>query len=384
MRIILLFLITGKLVAQDSLNFFKPYILSNHPLGVFMSRINHNFSYHPSSKKIAFTLSRGNVWLPFAASYLPNDVSIQKEFEEIIWHYRPAEFERRGITNYRSREIEADGIFSTYFITFKSPLNKKFDVSSNIRFFSLTGGSVPYSLLTSDEFIEWFHSNIAGGEDAFGRKNQPFGEAKFIYKDVNNQEIKLKKNDFLISEFSNSINYYPTWKTGRTHFNFSGLFGGAQLNSSVQIDVGFSGSAIRQFRLKKNRLDWGCSLGVLFPSAFQKAAVIINNVNYLFSLENHLNYVFKGKKEDWIAGLNFHMQSNYHSMEERDFHVIERRELTSHDHMGVSHLTRWLQGWTFIIGRNKGKWSIHWFLREDLWVDNAPDAQTGWGIQRKL
>ena len=112
--------------------------------------------------------------------------------------------------------------------------------------------------------------------------------------------------------------------------------------------------------------------------------MIINNVNYLFSLENHLNYVFKGKKGDWIAGLNFHMQSNYHSMEERDFHVIKRRELTSHDHMGVSHLTRWLQGWTFIIGRNKGKWSIHWFLREDLWVDNAPDAQTGWGIQRKL
>ena len=380
----LFFLCFGSLTAQDSLNFFKPNLLSNHPLGIFISRINHNFNYQPAKKGLSFTLSRGNVWLPKASSYLPNDAEVRAQFENMAWHYRPAEFRYRNITDYKSREIEVDGILSTYFLSFNSPLNKKFDFYSNIRFSSLTEGNIPYSLLTSDELIEWFHSNIAGGDDAFGRKNQPFGNAFFYYKDVNNNEITINNKSFLMSEISNYINYYPRWFTKSFNVNISALTGLSLTNKTWNFDVGASATIIKCFQFEKNRLDWGGAAGMMFPSVFQDQSVIISNVNSLFSLESHWNYVVVRKSGEWVVGTNFHMQSSYHSMKEREYHTIMRREITSHDHMGVSHLTRWLQGWCLVFGRNWKSWSVNCFIREDLWVDNAPDVQVGWGFHYKL
>jgi hypothetical protein len=78
------------------------------------------------------------------------------------------------------------------------------------------------------------------------------------------------------------------------------------------------------------------------------------------------------------------MQSNFHSMKERKYNVIYREDVTSHDHHGVSHLTRWISGCTMIVGYDWKKTSINAFFREDFWVDNAPDVQVGWGIQRKF
>ena len=105
----------------------------------------------------------------------------------------------------------------------------------------------------------------------------------------------------------------------------------------------------------------------------------------MFSAETHINIRIKTKKNSaYILGTNFHMQSNFHSMKERKYNVIYQEGITSHDHYGISHLTRWLNGWTFIIGYDWQKTSINAFLREDFWVDNAPDVQVGWGIQRKF
>ena len=290
-----------------------------------------------------------------------------------------------GITDYKSRSMQADGIISTYLLSFKSPLSETFDFNTNIRFNGLTGGDVPVSLLTSDELIEWFHSNIAGGEDAFGRKTAPFGEALIKYSDVNNNELIVEKNDFLISEISNYINYYPKWTFKGASFNFSGLTSISKLNKKWYFDLGFAGSAIKRFNHKKNWLDWGISSGLMFPSIFQEQTVIINNVGALFSLESHWNYVIPTKNNhQWVFGLNFHMQSNSHTLKENEYNVIYGAGNTSHDHYGVSHLNRWLQGWSMIIGRNWKDWSIHTYLREDFWVDNAPDAQVGWGFQRKF
>lgn len=382
--IFIAFLCFGELIAQDSLNFFKPNLLSNHPLGIFTSRINHNFNYKPSTKSISATISRGNVWLPKVSSYLPNDPKIRSLFGEMVWHHRPGEFETRNITDFKSRAIEADGVFSTYYVSFYSPLINTVDYNVNIRFSSLSGGRVPYSLLTSDEFIEWFHSSIVGGEDAFGRKSKPFGEALFYYKDVNNNTISLKNGDVLMSEISNYINFYPKWTPKNINFNISVLTGLSLTNKTWNLDMGFSGTAVRCFKFHKNRLDWGIATGIMFPSTFQNQSVVINNVNRLFSLESHWNYVFTKKRGDWVVGANFHMQSNYHSMKENNYQTIMRGNVTSHDHMGVSHLTRWLQGWSLVLGRNWKDWSVNCFIREDFWVDNAPDAQVGWGIQRKL
>jgi len=372
------------LFSQDSLNFFKPFLLSNHPLGNFTSRINHNFGYTPGTKAISFTISRGNVWLPFVESYLPNIEEDRAIMSQYIWHHRPWEFENRDITNYNSRAIMADGIFSNYFLSFNSPLNGNLEIKSNIRFTSLTGGKIPVSLLTSDEFIEWFHSNIAGGEDAFGRKEQLYGLAHLYYNDTENNYLTVKNGDFLVSEISNYFNYYLPNSCKGIHFNFSGLTATSKINKTWYFDMGLSGSATKKFHFKKNWLDWGLSAGLLLPSVFQKQTVIINNNNRLFSAESHWNYVFNKEKGQWVLGLNFHMQSSYHSMQELDYNVIMRRGLTSHDHMGISHLNRWLQGWAFVFGRNWNRWTVNCFAREDFWVDNAPDAQVGWGIQYRL
>lgn len=386
MQKILAILLLGfvlKIQAQDSLNFFKPNILSNHPLGIFTSRINHNFKYKPTKKSISFNISRGNVWLPHVENRLVNSQADREHLNNYVWHRRIWQMDSLGITNYKSRSMQADGIISTYLLTFKSPLSKKIDIHSNIRLNSLTGGKVPVALLTSDEFIEWFHSNIAGGEDAFGRKTAPFGKAGIKYSDINNNEINLKNNDLLISEISNYINYYPNRIFKGLSFNLSALTSVSQMNKKWHFDLGFSGSAIKQFQYKKNWLDWGISSGLLLPSVFQEQAVIINNLNYLFSFESHWNYVIPTKNNhQWILGLNFHMQSNFHTRAENDYNVIYGAGNTSHDHYGVSHLNRWLQGWSMIVGRNWKNWSVHTYLREDFWVDNAPDAQVGWGIQR--
>lgn len=377
------FIFSVNTFAHETLNFFKPYILSNHPLGIFTSRVNHNFNFKPSLFLVEFSISRGNVWLPPVESRLPNSNTDREFLSNHVWHRRNWQMENSSITDYKSRSMFADGVFSSYYLSFKSPLNSFFDIHSNVRINSLSGGKLPYSLLTSDEAIEWFHSNIAGGEDAFGRKRTGYGNALLEYKDVNNNRISLKENSFLMSEISTYLNFYPNYNFKNINFNLSGLTSISQMKKTWYFDLGFSGSAIKHFELKKNQLDWGVSCGILFPSVFQTQKVIINNVNRLFSAETHLNYTIPTKNNDaYVIGLNFHAQSNFHSMNERKYNVIYQDGVTSHDHYGVSHLNRWLNGWTFILGYNWNKTSLNAFFREDFWVDNAPDVQVGWGLQR--
>lgn len=377
--------LSTSVLGNDTLNFFKPYLLSNHPLGVFTSRINHNFNFRPTEYIVEFTISRGNAWLPNVESKLPNSKSDREFLSNYVWHHRNWHMESLNISDYKSRSIYCDGVLSSYYLSFKSPLNKKFDTHTNIRSISLDGGKAPYSLLTSDDAIEWFHSNIAGGDDAFGRKRTDYGNALLSYRDVNNNNISLKNGSFLMSEISNYLNYYPKDNYKNTYFNVSILTSISQIKKTWHFDVGFSGSAVKKFKWNKNYIDWGVSSGILFPSIFQTQKVIINNTNRLFSAETHFNLRLPAKNNNsYILGLNIHMQSNFHSMKERKYHVIYHEGITSHDHYGASHLTRWLSGCTMVLGYNWGKTSLSTFFREDFWVDNAPDVQVGWGIQRKF
>ncbi|MAW65224.1 MAG: hypothetical protein CMD18_03415 [Flavobacteriales bacterium] len=386
-RLIFLYflLLKTSVFGNDTLNFFKPYLLSNHPLGVFTSRINHNYNYKPSQYIVEFTISRGNVWLPNVESKLPNLKSDRDFLSNYVWHDRNWQMESLNVSDYNSRLMYCDGVLSTYYLSFKSPLSKLFDFFTNIRSTSLDGGNTPYSLLTNDKAIEWFHSNIAGGNDAFGRNRTEYGNALLSYKDVNNNEITLKNRSFLMSEISSYLNYYPKLNYKNIFFNLSSLTSISQIKKTWHFDVGILGSAVKKFKWNKNYIDWGVSSGILFPSIFQTQKVIINNTNRLFSAETHFNLRIPKKKNNaYILGVNIHMQSNFHSMKERKYNVIYREDVTSHDHHGVSHLTRWTSGCTVIVGYDWKKTSINAFFREDFWVDNAPDVQVGWGIQRKF
>lgn len=50
---------------ENTSDIIKPNLLSNHPLGIYISRINHNFKVR-SPEKFSFSLdvSSGNVMLP--------------------------------------------------------------------------------------------------------------------------------------------------------------------------------------------------------------------------------------------------------------------------------------------------------------------------------
>ena len=370
---------------NDSTSLFKPYLLSNHPFGMFTSRINHNFNLQATHKKnISFTISRGNVWLPIATNKVPIHQTDRDILSEYEWHHRNYQITSRNITDFETRTLEADGIFSSYYFQVNQPLADNWDAKFNLKLNSITGGKVPVAFLTSDEVIEWFHSNIAGGNDAFGRKKKAFGLGGFYFQDEDKNEITIDNNSFLLSEISADWNWYP--KIESNDFKSTGLIhtGVSKANKTYLFNLGASASAIKRWHLKKRMFDLGVSTGILAPSVFQKMPFDFNNKGWLGSLEIQSSYFFPHKSNWFITGVNFHGQSSFHKMSERNFNVIESDRLSSHGHMAVSHLNRGIQGWTFVFSYQVKKFTISTFFREDFYVDNAPDVQVGWGFNYVL
>ena len=160
--------------------------------------------------------------------------------------------------------------------------------------------------------------------------------------------------------------------------------GVSKANKIYLFNLGASASAIKRWQLKNRMFDLGVSTGILAPSAFQKMPFDFNNKGWLGSLEIQSSYFFPHKSNWFITGVNFHGQSSFHKMSERNFNVIESDRLSSHSHMAVSHLNRGIQGWTFVFSYQVKKFTISTFFREDFYVDNAPDVQVGWGFNYVL
>lgn len=370
---------------RDSSNFFKAFQLSNHPFGLFIARINHNFDLQASTKqKLSFTFSRGNVWLPYAKGKFALSQGDRDFLSQYAWHDRNYQAEAAGIVNFSERELDADGIFTTYFFNFTQPLAKSSDVSINLKFGSLSGGKVPYSLLTSDQFIEWFHSNVIGGEDPFGRKSRPYNLANFNYRDRSGKELIVKNGDFLFSEVSADWNFHapsilPGFKTV-----YALHTGTSKLKKSYLLNTGLALTQLKRFFFKQDFMDLGVAGSVMFPGTFMRLPVEINNRKFLASFELNAVYAFQLKKNQLGLGVNYHLQSPFHRPSETNYYIVESEGISSHGHYAISHLNRPLQGWSFSITYATKSISITAFMREDALVDNAPDAQVGWAVQVKL
>jgi len=370
---------------NDSTSLFKPYLLSNHPFGMFTSRINHNFNLQATQKKnISFSISRGNVWLPIATNKVPVHQTDRDILSEYEWHHRNHQITSRNITDFETRTLEADGVFSSYYLQLNQPLADNWDAKFNLKLNSITGGKVPVAFLTSDEVVEWFHSNIAGGNDAFGRKKKTFGLGGFYFQDEDKNEIKIDNNSFFLSEISADWNSYPKMEIKSFKSSVLVHTGVSKANKTYLFNLGASASAIKRWHLKKRMFDLGVSTGILAPSVFQKMPFDFNNKGWLGSLEIQSNYFFPHKSNWFITGINFHGQSSFHKMSELNFNVIESDRLSSHGHMAVSHLNRGVQGWTFVFSYQVKKFTISTFFREDFYVDNAADVQVGWGFNYVL
>lgn len=358
----------------------KPYTLSNHPFGVFTSRFHHSFNKKPVSKQLSFTISRGNVWLPNAQSILVNNKAYQKILSNYKWHHRNGVFNSWNTSDYKSRVLDADGIFSSYHLNYTHSWNEKWEENIAIKFISLTGGNIPYSLLTSDQFIEWFHDNIAGGKDPFGRRKKNFNRSKFYYKDLNNKSVNISNNSSLLSEITIQTKYYSNLKLLGFKQQFQPFLGVNQFQNIWSANAGMGWSATKIFSVFNKNLLWGIGSSFVGTDVFSSAPANFNNKGWIADLEMHWQYCIPRDNRLDFCAINYHLQSAFHKDRESKYNVIRSENLSSHGHMAVSHLNRPIQGWSFLLGTTIKQTSITCFLREDFVVDNAPDGQVGWNI----
>lgn len=369
----------------DSTNIWRPYILSTHPLGIFVSRINHNFNNHSTNKfQASFTLNRGNVWLPEVTSYHLLNKEDQEIYSKIPWHQREGKFYSNPVPH-QKEVLRADGVYNSYYLQIFTPLSKKMDLAISIKGNQISKGEVPFSLLTSDQALEWFHSNIAGGEDPFGRKLDQFDQNYLFYQDINGGIIDIDNSKLFLTEFSVDAYHYPKitfLKKHQMNLNIGVHAAGAFIKNKMNLDLG-TATTINKTFYSSNK--WSITAGfagsVLVPSIIKVTDVTINQYKGLFSFENHWNFIRKLKANRLlIYSINYHLQSSYQSKKQLNNMVIGGDRVSSHWHLASSSLHAGNQGWSFILSLKNNSFTYSTYFREDFWVDNSPDFQIGWGI----
>ena len=161
--------------AQDSIiqknGIDKLNLLSTHPFGIFISRVSQNFRKHAVDKtKMSLQQQSGNVFQPQLTAYLPYDPAIREDFSNTIWFFRTFDYENQTTTPAQIFDFEFDAVLNVYRVELEIPVNPQSDLRLGVRGFTAVKGNYPFSYFSSDSTIEWFHSNVAGGEDAFGRR----------------------------------------------------------------------------------------------------------------------------------------------------------------------------------------------------------------------
>jgi hypothetical protein len=376
-----------KMDSTDSNPIFFPNTIATHPFGIFISRINHNFQSKPEKTcSIAFNISSGNVWLPYVKGYMPLNEPDIAAMEKIIWSAREYSIDLLN-TPAKTIELHADGIIRLYQLKLSVPVSENWELKVNARAFSIDPGNFPFSSLTSDRFIEWFHSNIKGGEDPFARKVYGFNKTKIAYTDPDGKTIYLSNGDFIFSGIELYGYYYPHINSliKRNIYINLGLLTGINVSkTNPSLDIGFNSSIIKKICLgSKSNLDLAISAGVLRQKVLALAkGVQISSNKFLFTSEFLLSYQRQiGKGSQISIGTTYYIQSPYNNKEEYKSIILTGERITTHWHYSLSHLYRMLTYNTLFISYSKGCFSLTGYLKEDLLVDNAPDVQTGIGVK---
>jgi len=361
--------------------------VSTHPFGIFISRINHNFKIAPTRKtSLIFNISNGNVWLPYVKAYFPLSEADRNAMRKFVWHEREGNFNKEN-TPSQAMEFHADGIIRLYQLKLNIPLSAKQEMTFSARAFSVDPGKVPYSLLTSDQFIEWYHSNLSRFEDPFARKVYGYNKVKIQYTDKNGKELQLKNGDFIFAGFEISYYYYPAFKKlekNKIYTNLGIQLGVNTTSINPSADLGFNGSVIKQFNLLSGKqIHFGISAAALRQklASFGQGVQLSNN-KYLLSTEFLLDYTLPVKHKSYVSfATTYLIQSSYNKKSEREYYVLTGDRISTHWHYSISHLYRSLTANYFIITFSKGDFAYSVYAREDLLVDNAPDVQTGIGFK---
>ncbi|GAA4813663.1 hypothetical protein GCM10023330_21730 [Litoribaculum gwangyangense] len=379
---------------KDSLSFKNgidnPSILTTHHFGIFSSRISTNFKYNPP-KKTTFSINTvsGNNFHPFVEAYFPRDPEVRQQLSDLIWYDRSFSFVDQETTPADYMNIVIDAVIKEFRIGLNIPVAKNHELAINLRSYLITKGTYPFSLFTSDETIEWVHSNIAGGEDPYGRRYYGLNQVNFEYFDRNGNTLKLENNDFFIGGIELSHFYYPTLSINESKnifINFGSHLGINTSKFNNSLDVGISANAIKTFRLKNN-YEFNVAVGtnLLRKNLINfKEVIDLGNNKYLATLESNLEITKYTSRGNFNAfGINYQIQSRYNRKEEADYYTLigKWQEINGGWQHGVTTLYKAQSNWSFIYTYGTPKLQFSIYIKQDFLVNNAPDFQTGAGLK---
>lgn len=369
----------------------KHSVLSTHPFGIFISRIQGNFKKHASSEaNLKISLESGNVWGTPMKVYIPNDEKTRNEVRAIFWDQTQYFFDEDTL-DAKSYESQIDGVIKGLRANVILNLAKEHEINIGLRMFMLTKGKFPFAVFTNDEFIEYFHKNIGGGDDPFDRGVFGLKEAYIKYTDRNGNTLELDNGDFFIGGLETSYYYYPESlinKRGNLHFNFGAHLGTNLSKYNSSIDLGLSSNAVKTFYIKDNKnFQIGLGLGVLRKNAidFKHDNIDFGTNNFLGHLESALEYSYVSKKGNINAfGADFYVQTTLNKRDER-YYMIPVRHPNAHKAWGhgITNLYETNNYWTFMYSITK-KNTLTIYLQQDFTVNNNPDLQTGITYSFKL
>lgn len=190
----------------------KPSTLTTHHFGIFSSRINQNFRIKPTKfPEIEISSISGNNFHPFVEAYFPKDPTTRKALSETIWYSRSFNFIDQETTPADYMNIVIDAVTKEFRGSVRIPISNKQELYVSLRSYLISRGKHPFSFFSGDETIEWFHSNIAGGEDPYGRRYYGLNQVHFKYTDRNGNILELNDNAFFIGGIELNHFYYPSF-----------------------------------------------------------------------------------------------------------------------------------------------------------------------------
>lgn len=246
---------------------------------------------------------------------------------------------------------------------------------------------MPFSILTNDGFIETFHSKIAGGEDPFARKHYGFDKAEIYLQDTKGKTLHFKNHTFLIPSIQ--LSYYYHIKTDWLQKNKINAGTGAHIGLNTTsynnaVNAGISGYVNKVFPIKSGQFACAIAGSFLHKSLVNWSAMTLTTNIYLPSLETQVEYRKHLKNNAfWSVGLNFLISAPYNNPNEANTITPRGDRISSHWHLAYTHLYRNNQNWSLIFAYGK-RWIIMAYINEDFKVNNAPDIQTGIGVNLPL
>lgn len=312
-------------------NLEKPNILALHPYGIFISRIQGQFNNSAVTKiNCNFSLESANVWAAPITTYIPTDQTIRNEVRDYEYHETEFVFDPNSF-DHRKLSIANDGIIKSLRVQVIFPLSERSEFHLSARSFLLTKGKAPFTLVTGDHFVEWFHTKIAGGNDPFARELFGLDKAKIYYNDLNNNEMTIDHGDFFIGGLEAAYYFYPKKLANQKRKIASniGLHLGTNLsNYNQSIDVGISTNIMKAYHLDQTSwLQFAAGLGVLRKNFIDlyKDNMEFGNNNFLANFEalSSFSFLSKGHTRHSFS-LDFYLQTSFNKKDEFEYSIPVR------------------------------------------------------------